>query len=52
MIDIRVEWLSAVDLSEVPFISVTWPFPSTIVVPSLNATDFRAFRSGSAVSYG
>lgn len=45
--DVRVEWRSAVDLSGVPFISVISPFESTIVVSSLNATDLRAFRSGS-----
>ena len=34
---------SAVVLLEVPFISVTSPFESTTVAPSLKATDFRGF---------
>ena len=49
--NLRVEWLSAVDLSDVPFdCCVTSPFESMIVVPSLKATDFRGLRSVNAGS--
>jgi hypothetical protein len=43
---VPAEWFSALDLSPCCSVaSVTWPLLSTMVVPSLKATDLRGLRS-------
>jgi hypothetical protein len=49
---VPAEWFSALDLSPCCSVaSVTWPLLSTMVVPSLKATDLRGLRSSYILKY-